>query len=138
MGDHLFVYGTLMRTASGGLGGAERLRLAREAASLGRASMRGRLLDLGSYPGLSLSRPAGGIVHGELCLLADPARTFAWLDAYEGIAGGASEPEYERRQETARLVEGGRVTAWVYAYRGETTGARWIADGRWRSTSATV
>jgi gamma-glutamylcyclotransferase (GGCT)/AIG2-like uncharacterized protein YtfP len=47
MEPHLFVYGTLMSTASGAFGKAMRERLQREAQLVGPAAIQGRLYDLG-------------------------------------------------------------------------------------------
>ena len=130
---HLFVYGTLMGCASGRLGQSQRERLAREALSLGAATLRGALHNLGDYPGF-VESGGGGIVHGEALMLAEPSATFPWLDAYEGIqveASGASD--YARREHEIRLASGETLSAWVYVYLGDTAGARRIESGRWET-----
>ena len=76
----LFVYGTLMSWAKGALGLNERKRLSREASSLGPATLRGRLYDLGQYPGLIISNVDADVVHGEVFELFRPAVTLQWLD----------------------------------------------------------
>lgn len=130
---HLFVYGTLMAGATGALGRAQRQRLARESRSLGAATMTGaRLYDLGRYPGLIQSGEAGDIVHGEVVQLANPARTLAWIDAYEGvIAGDAARSDYARLERTVRLQRGKELSAWVYVFLKDIARRRTIADGRW-------
>jgi len=136
---HLFVYGTLMTAAaSAPLGKTMRARLRREAASLGAATMPGRLHDLGRYPGLVESPDPAERVHGEVFRLADPASTLAWLDAYEGARPGDPASEYERALRTARLAFGGDdVTAWVYLYRGDLARAPHLIDGRWQPQPVT-
>ena len=65
----LFVYGTLMSTATGAMGRGPRARLDRASRILGPASVTGHLYDLGRYPGLVLKAPGGapsGTVFGEL------------------------------------------------------------------------
>lgn len=140
--DLLFVYGTLMSAVTGGMGARERLRLGREASSLGAAMVVGRLIDCGRYPGLlapcSWSVEAAdraGVVHGELLRLADPDTTFAWLDRYEGIlpaCGGSCEYRREVvdavRAAHPHLVQ----SAHVYVFQGRADGARTVADGRWQ------
>jgi gamma-glutamylcyclotransferase (GGCT)/AIG2-like uncharacterized protein YtfP len=77
--------------------------------------------------------PAGGLVHGEVLELSNPAATLVWLDEYEGIVQGQeSGNEYERVQRRVQLASGGEVTAWVYVYRATVAGARLIDNGRWR------
>jgi gamma-glutamylcyclotransferase (GGCT)/AIG2-like uncharacterized protein YtfP len=133
----LFVYGTLLSTAAGTLGRAQRQRLARECAPAIRAgTVPGRLYDLGRYPGLVETGSASEIVHGEVLELTDPERTLRWLDAYEGIVPGAHpHNEYERCERPVTLTATGEsVTAWVYLYRRDASHARLIADGRWLPT----
>ena len=74
--DHLFVYGTLMSAAKSRLGRGERARLFREGRSLGAAFARGRLYDLGRYPGMTDPHGPRELVHGEVVRLDDPSRSF--------------------------------------------------------------
>lgn len=131
--DHIFVYGTLMTTASGALGRDMRDRLARAATSLGAATMPGRLFDLGDYPGASAADGPADIVHGEVLLLRDRDATLGWLDDYEGIGRGAQAiGEYERVIEVATLADGRTVEAWFYRFLRPTAGLPQLRDGRWR------
>jgi gamma-glutamylcyclotransferase (GGCT)/AIG2-like uncharacterized protein YtfP len=130
---HLFVYGTLMSTATAALGRAERARLAAEARTLGPAIMTGaRLYDLGRYPGLAETGDATDTVHGEALTLADPPRTLAWLDDYEGfIPGDYNLSEYARLERRIRLPGGAELAAWVYIFRRDVAALRPISGGRW-------
>lgn len=129
----LFVYGTLMTTARGTLGADMRAQLGSAATWLGPATIAGRLVDLGAYPGLVAPVALSDIVHGELFELADPGAVLEWLDAYEGVsAGGAASDEYERTILPVRLESGDETAAWVYRHRGHTANAPLITDGRWR------
>jgi gamma-glutamylcyclotransferase (GGCT)/AIG2-like uncharacterized protein YtfP len=130
-GDLLFVYGTLMSSASGRLGRAERARLYREGHSLGPASTPGRLYDLGCYPGMTDPLVADERVHGEAVKLANPAATFLWLDAYEEIRPGAAGSEYRRAERPVRLASGIETVAAVYLYAGDLGKARHLPEGRW-------
>lgn len=129
----LFAYGTLMSAATGAMGRAERDRLAREAApTIRMATTPGRLYDLGRYPGLVLSVGQVEIVHGEVFELIDPDRSFAWLDAYEGIVpGDHPHKEYARTLRPVTLEGGEQVEAWVYVYRQPVRPEALIAGGRW-------
>jgi gamma-glutamylcyclotransferase (GGCT)/AIG2-like uncharacterized protein YtfP len=132
-GSFLFVYGTLRQSAAGSLGKAQRERLARESRSLGAATMPGaRLYDLGRYPGLVESAAASDVVHGEVVVLANPARTFRWLDAYEGvIAGDPEASDYARIERAVMLQRGSEFCAWVYIFIKDVAHRRAIATGRW-------
>ena len=135
MQRHLFVYGTLMTSAGAArTGKAMRARLQREAESLGPATTAGQLYDLGRYPGLVALPQAADLVHGEVFRLIDPAGAFRWLDAYEDVTPGDPDSEYERVLRAARLASGDDLEAWVYLYRGDLTGGRRVADGRWQPT----
>jgi gamma-glutamylcyclotransferase (GGCT)/AIG2-like uncharacterized protein YtfP len=117
---YLFVYGTLMSRARGALGASQRARLGRDGTSLGAATIAG-------------APPAGNdVVHGELFRLDRPDGIISWLDSYEGIpAEPTPNDEYARVLVSARLASGEDVAAWVYRYRGKTSGFPAIASGRW-------
>ena len=107
-------------------------RLASEGRLLGGASVAGRLYAVSWYPGVADACDPADRVYGEVYLLVDPAGSFAWLDAYEGLTGGNEETaEYARVERLVRLASGAEVVAWVYLYRKPTIGLRHIPDGRW-------
>ncbi len=134
--DHIFVYGTLLGTARGAYGRAERRRLTLEGERLGPATVPGRLLDLGRYPGLIAEGESGDVVHGEVVRLRTPGPTLAWLDAYEGLtAGGGEADEYVRERLVASLGGGGGIAVWTYRYRGPTGGLPLLRGGRWPDRS---
>jgi gamma-glutamylcyclotransferase (GGCT)/AIG2-like uncharacterized protein YtfP len=131
MHKHLFVYGTLMTSADGAkLGKPQRARLQREAVSLGAASIRGRLHDLGQYPALVAS--PDDTAHGEVFQIADPDNTFRWLDEYENVVPDRETNEYERVAQPVWLATGDEMTAWVYRYTADLPLTSRLADGRWR------
>ena len=122
-----------MSSASGALGRAERARLAAEGLNLGPATMAAaQLYDLGRYPGLAETGDAADTVHGEALTLADPRRTLAWLDDYEGfIPGDYNLSEYARLERQIRLADGAELAAWVYIFRRDVAALRPITGGRW-------
>jgi gamma-glutamylcyclotransferase (GGCT)/AIG2-like uncharacterized protein YtfP len=111
----LFTYGTLMR------GYGLHVVLARGATAVGEGTVRGRLLDLGRYPGLV---PGGGRVLGEVYRL-DDVELLPVLDREEGY-------NFVRRRASVTLVGGRRVRAWIYRYRGPRERATPIHDGNYR------
>lgn len=108
----LFVYGSLRPFT-----GIPMARwLARHAHYTGAARVRGRLYDLGPYPGFVRTHRRGEWVIGELysCRPAVLAR----LDRYEAGTASCASPRFERiaaTVETARFRP--RRTAWLYLYR---------------------
>jgi gamma-glutamylcyclotransferase (GGCT)/AIG2-like uncharacterized protein YtfP len=111
----LFAYGTLMRGY--GLHGV----LARGATFLGVGTARGRLLDLGRYPGVVAGR---GRVSGEVYRLHDP-QVLPAVDRAEGV-------QFVRGRTLVTLADGGRAQAWMYRYRGPRERAVPIPDGDYR------
>jgi gamma-glutamylcyclotransferase (GGCT)/AIG2-like uncharacterized protein YtfP len=122
-GALFFVYGLLMT----GYPGFSKLELSTRSRVVGPARVRGRLYDLGDYPGLLTSDD--GVVLGELISVLDP-RLIDELDTYEMYdPGNAAESEYLRRPVLAldRSVE-----AWTYVYNRPVTGFPIIESGDWR------
>jgi gamma-glutamylcyclotransferase (GGCT)/AIG2-like uncharacterized protein YtfP len=115
MSEPLFVYGTLHPD-----------RAPREIAPvvallkpLGTATLRGRLLNLGAYPGLIL--PGEDEIRGELFGLPEDralrARTWAALDAYEDFRPESPATSLFTRVLTmVTLPDGSRQRAWVYLF----------------------
>src|SRR5262249_5253665 len=123
---YLFVYGTLRR--AGGHPMAHFLTA--HARLVGAASAPGRLYDLGAYPGMVDAADESERVRGEVYELHEPEATLTALDRYEGC--GPQDPRpwlYERQLTAVTLDGGGRLSAWVYLYRGPLTGARPIPSG---------
>ncbi|PYM67236.1 MAG: gamma-glutamylcyclotransferase [Candidatus Rokuibacteriota bacterium] len=88
---------------------------------VGEGRVRGRLLDLGAYPGLVDGR---GTVRGELYRIAAP-EVLPALDREEGY-------NFDRHPATVTLASGRRARAWVYWYRGPQHRAVAIPDGDYR------
>src|SRR5262245_32626376 len=114
--QHIFVYGTLRR------GAAMHALLAPGAEWVGRARMRGRLYDLGHFPGFADGR-IDDWVQGELYrLTGDSAPLLDSLDRYEG-------PAFRREVREAVRDGGVRMQAYVYVFAGSLRGRRRIASG---------
>ncbi len=151
---YLFVYGTLMSTARGFMGQAQRERLGNESVAIGAGCVAGRLYNLGRYPGFvapdlpAISRPALGVqqagsevapevVYGEVVELKSPRQSLRWLDAYEGVSGdgGRAGDEYLRRQFDVALIDAneasGTLSAWLYIYQGRFDPRMQVSSGRW-------
>lgn len=121
----LFVYGSLRRDVPGG-----RSELLGDAAEfLGPGRIRGRLLDLGAYPGLVAAVTRDERVRGELYVIRG-RRTLAVLDAYEDYDPRRPERSLFLRRETQVELDSGETKiAWVYWYTGAPGRGRVIASG---------
>jgi gamma-glutamylcyclotransferase (GGCT)/AIG2-like uncharacterized protein YtfP len=121
---YLFVYGTLRR----GYAHPVQAQLARQGRWLGAGWLRGRLYDLGGYPGFVPAPDPRTWVQGDVYELAPAGTLLAALDAYEesGLAPGA---EYVRRRYLVRMEKENWRTAWVYVYNWPVPVQRLISSG---------
>lgn len=115
----IFVYGTLMR---GGL--YAELMQRGELKFVGAARCRGRLYDLGEYPGMIAG--GGGWVAGELYRSSEIARTLPVLDDLESTAS------FERRVVEVDWPHG-PSPAWCWVYVGDLSGVEPVTGGSWRA-----
>jgi gamma-glutamylcyclotransferase (GGCT)/AIG2-like uncharacterized protein YtfP len=111
----LFVYGTLQRgrRLHGYMSGFE---------FVGVASVPGRLLHCGGFPGL-IAGEKDERAHGEIYRVKpgfDPKELLAGLDSVEGFSGFGRHNLYERRIITATNVAGKETPCWVYHWMGKT------------------
>lgn len=124
-GARLFVYGTLRK----GFRSHDLLRRF-HARLIGRGSIRGRLYDLGNYPGAVSSAHNTERVYGEVYFLPQPESAFRVLDKFEGFDPTRPESnEFERSETTVTLAGGHKVQAWVYWLSGVHTSGRRIQAG---------
>jgi gamma-glutamylcyclotransferase (GGCT)/AIG2-like uncharacterized protein YtfP len=115
----LFVYGTLRPFVDVEM--AKWLRS--HARYVGPANTRGRLYDLGAYPGMTPARESRERVVGDVYRVANP-RVFRALDRYED--------EFVRERCVVKLERGGCRVAWAYRYRYGVARAARIASGDYR------
>ena len=123
---HLFVYGTLRRGAPmHGL-------LDRDVAWVAAARIRGRLYDLGAFPGLA-EGGRGDFVQGELYRITakDPVRLLDALDRYEGRT-------FRRVVREVQAQPGAPVRAWVFLFAGSLRGKPRILSGDYLSREETA
>ena len=94
---------------------------------MGDAQCRGRLYDLGEYPGMTLE--GTGRVQGELYRVREDS-AMEMIDRHEGYYPETREGStYVRRLE--EMVDRD-MKAWVYVYNGSTNGHDVIESGSWR------
>jgi gamma-glutamylcyclotransferase (GGCT)/AIG2-like uncharacterized protein YtfP len=118
----LATYGTLMRS----FGRHEQLGVGGWLAFVTRCRWRGRLYDLGSFPG---AVPGPGTVHGELFRLRDP-QVWGVLDRYEGYDPERNDASLFVRREVELVRPDGR-TACVYWYNGDPEEGTRVPSGDW-------
>ncbi|MEO8127731.1 MAG: gamma-glutamylcyclotransferase family protein [Bryobacteraceae bacterium] len=104
MVPHLFVYGTLRRSARNRFARA----LHRQSRFVGEARVNARKRRVGGFFAMVLCKEE--TVDGELFRLRDPERLLAVLDEYEG-------PAYRRTLLKATTSSGKCFRCWSYVYR---------------------
>lgn len=92
--------------------------------------MRGRLYQLGGYPGLVPTSEPDAWVQGEVYVLENPSELLVRLDEYEGCGPDSGKPhEFVRDQREAVLETGESDLVWVYIYKGAIAGRDEILSG---------
>jgi len=125
--NKLFVYGTLRR------GFAPHKYLGRASRFLGAASIRGRLYDLGEYPGAVASDLPGEEIRGEVYELRDLDNQLKVLDELEEFDPERPEKSlFVRRPVQVKLGSGEQIKAWVYFLPRRPRNARLISSGDYR------
>ncbi len=124
--EYLFVYGTLRKDPKN-----QKYRiLARHADFVGEGAFRGKLYDIGEYPGTIPSNRASDVVKGEVYALRNPNYALGRLDEYEGCGPDESYPtEFRREKKNIFLDNGEKVNAWVYIYNRPIKGLKAIPSG---------
>jgi gamma-glutamylcyclotransferase (GGCT)/AIG2-like uncharacterized protein YtfP len=128
MTHHLFVYGTLSPRHAP----PEIAATVRRLRPLGPASIRGRLYDLGEYPGAVLNKNSRSVIRGEVFELPGDQGTLTSLDDYEGFKPAKPTSSlFVRRTWPVTMDDGTRLRCWVYVYNGDMKSAQPVRSGRY-------
>ena len=132
MNRHLFVYGTLEPAHAP----AEIAAAVRRLRRVGSGSVRGRLYDLGEFPGAVVSRTSPSVIRGKIFELPEDEQVLSSIDAYEGFDPDHPQGSlFVRKRWPVTLADGSRMTCWIYAYNRKPGDARLIASGSYTATS---
>jgi len=109
--------------------------LAERAENKGPARARGRLFNLGRYPGMLEAETMDDWVQGDLYSLPeDGGATLKDLDRYEN--GESPHPAFfERTLADVLPASGSLCQAWIYWFRGPVQPASHLPSGDWLRTS---
>lgn len=126
MNRYLFVYGTLEPACAP----AEIAAAVRRLRPVGSGWVRGRLYDLGEYPGAVVSGTSPSVVKGQVFELPEDQKILSSIDAYEGFDPDHPEGSlFIRKRWPVTLADGSRMTCWIYTYNRKPGAARLIASG---------
>lgn len=124
---HLFVYGSLRS----GFRSPVYEYISRFFHFIAEAKVKGKLFDMGSYPGGVPANEESYII-GELYQIKDESE-FSWaigqLDDYEGVNVESDEIQLYRRELTDVFINNEVFPAWIYWYNGDVSGRPAIASG---------
>jgi gamma-glutamylcyclotransferase (GGCT)/AIG2-like uncharacterized protein YtfP len=115
---YLFVYGTLRSQ----MNDPRHRLLGQWAVLIGLGSNRGKLFDLGRYPGAVPSCISTDRVVGEVYQLNTPQAALSILDQYEGH-------RFRRERVSVSLDSAQTISCWIYLYRGSVKHRKLIPSG---------
>ncbi len=125
----MFVYGTLQP----GCAPPHIADLSAKLRPVGEGFVRGRLYDLGGYPGAVPDENATGKILGTVMELPEDLGILRRLDAYEECDPNSPETsEYVRELREVELTAGETLTCWFYRYNWKMDELRRVASGDWR------
>jgi gamma-glutamylcyclotransferase (GGCT)/AIG2-like uncharacterized protein YtfP len=122
--DLLFVYGTLL------IADNEFARyLTRNAAFCCAGKIKGKLYDVGHYPGLVIAAANNYHITGTIYRLRDADQVLKYLDPYEGYGEGEELPYLFVREALPIETAQGVLTCWIYLYNRPIEGLHLIESG---------
>lgn len=128
--EYIFVYGTLRKKSATKI----HYLLARHCEYCSEGYMRGKLYEVGGYPGAIESDGIGDKVHGELYTIVSSGEVLPQLDEYEACTDKFPEPhEFIRKKLPVNLAGGDEVTAWVYVFNHDVSSLPHIESGDYAS-----
>ena len=126
MSENLFLYGTLLPSEAP----KEIASIVRRFRRLGPAHVRGRLYDLGEFPGAVLDSSSRTIIHGELVALPSDGEILEALDRYEEF--DPSNPKkslFLRKKTKVYMANGSSREGWIYVYNRHPAKAKLVGGG---------
>jgi gamma-glutamylcyclotransferase (GGCT)/AIG2-like uncharacterized protein YtfP len=129
MRQYLFLYGTLLPDHAP----LSMVKVVRRLHLIGPAQVRGRLYDLGRYPGAVLDHTGANTISGQVFVIPEQdAELLALLDGYEQFNPADQKNSLFVRKECHAVTADGRtLKCWIYAYNRGIGSARLIASGNY-------
>ena len=131
--EYLFVYGTLLDEQN-----KLTIYLKQNSNFYSNGKFKGRLYDLGEYPGAVLNKKYGGYIYGRIVELINPLETLKYLDDYEGFGEHHDKPNLFIRKTIPVETDCGPKDCWVYLYNLPVEGFRVIKSGNYAEYRKTV
>ncbi len=122
----LFVYGTLLDADN-----EYALYLKKNSRLYSHGKIKGRLYDIGEYPGAVLSDEDDEYIYGHILELNDPEKVLPVIDDYEGFGDDQPQPNEFIRVLTKVETGAGLLNCWLYLYNLPVAGLTQIKSGRY-------
>jgi gamma-glutamylcyclotransferase (GGCT)/AIG2-like uncharacterized protein YtfP len=125
-GTFLFVYGSLLNEDN-----EFAIYLKDNSTFYSTGKVKGRLYDIGEYPGAILSSVGKEYIYGSIRKINSPEKVLRVIDEYEGYGGEQAWPNEFIRLSTAIETEAGIINCWIYVYNLPVNGLKHIKGGRY-------
>ena len=109
--NHLFVYGTLLQ-----LHNSCGLYLKNNSTPIKAGRFKGKLFNIGEYPGAIYEPEVNSYVFGSIVSLNDPVEVLKAMDAYEGAGSEQPQPNEFIRVAINIETDAEPIKCWVYLY----------------------
>ena len=107
----LFVYGTLLQP-----GNEFAAYLNKHCKFIGDGRIRGRLYDIGEYPGAVIGNTEERYIYGSIFMMDDPDIILKVIDDYEGVGGLYQHPHEYIRETVSIYTTNDIMECWMYLY----------------------
>lgn len=121
---YLFVYGTLLDSQN-----EFGAYLNANCTFYADGKFKGRLYDMGDYPGATIDEKGNNYVHGKIYRVNNAKPLFKQLDYYEGYGPDEAQPNLFVRELVLVETTDTIVECWVYVYNLPVDGFRLIESG---------
>jgi gamma-glutamylcyclotransferase (GGCT)/AIG2-like uncharacterized protein YtfP len=125
-GSYLFVYGTLLIS-----GNQYAAYLQKHCKRMGEGKIKGKLYDIGEYPGAIINTNDRQYIHGSIYLMDDATSVLQIIDEYEGLGPGEPQPHEYVRSIVDIETANGIVACWMYLYNWPINKFPKVSDGRY-------
>jgi gamma-glutamylcyclotransferase (GGCT)/AIG2-like uncharacterized protein YtfP len=121
---YLFVYGTLQDEQN-----EFAIYLKQNCSFYGKGRFKGKLYDLGEYPGAILDEKGDNYVYGSILNVKNISEVLIRLDEYEGFGEEEDRPNLFIREIVSIETNNGKVVCLVYLYNLSVDGFKTIDSG---------
>jgi gamma-glutamylcyclotransferase (GGCT)/AIG2-like uncharacterized protein YtfP len=126
MNNLLFIYGTLLNEDN-----EYAFYLKNNSRLYSPGKLKGKLYDIGEYPGATLSAESDEYVYGSILQLNNLTKVLPVIDDYEGYGDDQPQPNEFIRVSLEVETGAGPIACWVYLYNLPVTGLTPIESGRY-------